>query len=220
MLRKINDRSSQEIFSNIYEYSLWGRSSNLLQPFYSGEGSDDGEIVSKYVEAVTGFLKQFKTKPDVIDLGCGNFFVGSKIRPFCGSYTACDIVPELIEHNKIAYKDLDVNFKVLDISVDNLPKGDIMFVRQVLQHLSNEEIIKFISKIASSCNFLILTEHLPKNRFKANINKSTGSNIRLSMNSGVLITAPPFNFSAKEEFVLCEVQDSGGVIKTIIYSIT
>ena len=38
-------------------------------------------------------------------------------------------------------EDLDVDFRVLDITSDEIPPGDVCFVRQVLQHLSNQSII-------------------------------------------------------------------------------
>lgn len=88
-------------------------------------------------------------KPDVVDLGCGDFKVGSQLRPWCGRYTACDVVPDLIAFNRTAFTQLDVDFRVLDMVEDPLPAGDVVFVRQVLQHLSNAAISKAIAKIAS-----------------------------------------------------------------------
>ena len=46
------------------------------------------------------FLLSLPKKPDVVDLGCGDFVIGSKLRKFCNKYIAVDIVDELINFNK------------------------------------------------------------------------------------------------------------------------
>ena len=156
MLRYIRSRlrslkyrglSTQETFSRIYETGAWGRSDDLSTPFCSGRGSRDNVIVSIYVNAVRDFLSKFDKKPSVVDLGCGDFYVGSQIRAWCGDYTACDIVPHLIEHNKKQYKALAVNFRQLDVIRDELPDADVAFIRQVLQHLSNNQILEVTRKL-------------------------------------------------------------------------
>lgn len=211
--------STKEIFSEIYQKNLWGKSDNPDQPYYSGAGSHDKAITSVYLESVSSFLQTFSTKPAVVDLGCGDFFIGSQLRPYCGQYIACDIVSELIEYNKIKYKELDVDFKNLDLITEALPSGDIVFIRQVLQHLSNEQIQKLISKL-SSYRYLILTEHLPKlKNFVPNLDKKPGSGIRLGYHSGIVLTLPPFHLKVVNEKVLCEAEEVDGVIKTLLYKL-
>ena len=93
---------------------------------------------------VNVILKKFSSKPNVVDLGCGDFAVGSMLRKDCNNYIAVDILDKLINKNKKIYKNLNVDFRTLDFTKDNLPEGDICFVRQVLQHLSNTIIIKIV----------------------------------------------------------------------------
>ena len=69
--------STQEVFSKIYREGAWGASDKEGQTFYSGSGSHDSAIVSEYVASVNAFLKTLPEKPDVVDLGCGDFAVGS-----------------------------------------------------------------------------------------------------------------------------------------------
>lgn len=210
--------STQEIFSKIYKSGVWGKSSDPNLPFYSGSGSHDKKVTNVYLAQITSILQNLPKKPNVVDLGCGDFSIGSKVRPFCNNYIACDIVPELIIYNKEKYKNFNVDFKCLDLITDPLPKGDIVFIRQVLQHLSNEQILKFVSKIYSSCNILILTEHLPKlNSFKPNLDKPAGPDIRTGINSGIVLTEPPFNLIAVDKQLICEVDEDGGIIRTILY---
>jgi SAM-dependent methyltransferase len=217
VLEEYRSLSTQEAFTRIYEKGLWGKSGDSLQPFFSGLGSHDQTIVSTYIKSVQVFLSTFAEKPNVVDLGCGDFFVGSKIRPLCGNYIACDIVPKLIEFNKEKYKALSVDFRVLDLTSDELPNGDIVIVRQVLQHLSNEQILCGLPKISSKYKYLILTEHLPAVKdFEHNLDKPAGPDIRASIASGIVLTSPPFNLKPKSERELCQADAAGEIIPTII----
>ncbi len=206
-------------FNEIYEKNLWGNSGKASRQYYSGVGSHDGSIVIPYIEAVQDLLTEFDTKPDVVDLGCGDFFIGSSIRSFCGSYTACDVVEPLISYNKSKFKNLNVDFKHLDITKDTIPSGDMLIVRQVLQHLSNKDISRFVESINSNYKMLLLTEHLPfEKNFKPNIDKESGQNIRLDFNSGVDLTVEPFNLKFLFKKEICNVEGYGGRIVSTLYS--
>jgi SAM-dependent methyltransferase len=217
--------STQQAFSKAYEKGEWGLSSDPSQRFFSGLGTHDSETSKTYLDAVKSFLSTFTEKPDVVDLGCGDFYIGSNIRPYCGRYTACDIVPALIEFNKDRFKSMDVDFRVLDLTEDELPDGDVVFIRQVLQHLSNEQIKKALPRISSKYKYLVLTEHLPHDEvFTHNLDKQAGPgpHIRAHIStgvvySGIVVTSPPFDLKVKEERHLCEVRVSDGRIRTTLY---
>ncbi len=211
----------QQAFAKIYEEGAWGRSDDPSQPFFSGSGSHDGRVIDAYVDAIQGFLSTFETKPDVVDLGCGDFFVGSKLRRFCGRYTACDIVPELVAFDRQRYKDLDVDFRVVDLTTDELPAGDVVFIRQVLQHLSNAQILQALPAICAKYKYLVLTEHLPGTpAFAHNLDKRVGPEIRTGSGSGIVLTSPPFNLKAESERALCNVAEYGGIIRTTLYTLS
>lgn len=209
-LRKAQSRA--EIFSLIYKHNMWGGS----EDFCSGHGSSDPEIVQPYFEAVSTFLSSFASPPDVCDFGCGDFQVGSKIRPLCGRYVAADVVPELIERNKQRFGDLDVAFKVVDIVTDELPTGDIAFIREVLQHLSNPEIQSILPKLAKF-RYVVVTEAVPQDDFIANIDKPAGFNIRISRASGVDLEKSPFDFPVKSSRVICQVLNGTAYLRTTVY---
>lgn len=219
--QKYKGMTTQQVFTKIYEECAWGKSKDPSQKYCSGLGSHDTSIVSEYIESIRSFLGSFDKKPNVVDLGCGDFFIGSAIRNLCENYTACDIVPNLIAFNREKYKELNVDFQLLDFTEDKLPKGDIVFIRQVLQHLSNKHIKKAIPRISSNYKFLVLTEHLPKNKeFEPNLDKPAGPNIRLSIGSGLVLTTFPFNLKVVDERVLCEVPQFGGIIRTTVYTLS
>ena len=48
----------------------------------------------------------FNNKQNVVDLGCGDFSIGSQIRKNCNDFIAIDIFDELIEANKKKFKDM------------------------------------------------------------------------------------------------------------------
>ena len=207
-----------DVFTRIYEEGTWGNSPDPTRRYFSGSGSASSKIVEPYVRAIESFLLSLERKPDVVDLGCGDFFVGSRIRGLCGRYIACDIVVPLIRYNAERWREMNVDFRVVDITHDPIPAGDVFVVRQVFQHLSNEQIVAALEKIVSSCRFLVVTEHLPRSKlFRPNLDKPAGPDIRLRINSGVVLTEPPFNLQATREEVLCEVAEYGGRIKTTLF---
>lgn len=213
---QFTDLPLKQVFTKIYEDRRWGKSSDPEQRYYSGVGSHEPAIVSAYTEALGNFLASFERKPDVVDLGCGDFSIGAKIRHLCGNYVAGDIVEPLIAWNRQRYDGVD--FRVLDITRDALPAGDVVFIRQVLQHLSNAQILAVLPKITGAFKYLVLTEHLPvAEQFPPNLDKPAGPNIRLSSGSGIIITQAPFNLPVLEETRLCEAPEGGGIIRTMLY---
>jgi hypothetical protein len=103
---------------------------------------------------------------------------------------------------------------------DDIPTGDVLILRQVLQHLSNDDISAFTQSIPRDFSYLLLTEHLPSdNDFIANRDKVSGPDIRLGIGSGVVLTKPPFNLDFKSETKLLSVPQLGGSIVTTLYEL-
>lgn len=217
MDRLYKDKTPEQVFSHIYEKGLWGGTPEF--PFFSGVGSHDEAVVTGYVRAVGEWLAGFPQPPDVVDLGCGDFNVGRQLRPLCGSYVACDVVPALVASNRTRYAAMNVDFRHLDITAAPLPGGQVVFIRQVLQHLSNEQISRVVAKLGQY-RHVVLTEHLPGTRdFQPNLDKPTGHGIRVGAvpASAVVLTAPPFDFRPATTRVLLEVPSEGGVVQTVVY---
>ena len=214
-------RSNLEIFSEVYEKGLWGQSPEANDNFFSGAGTHDPILVNVYQKVVSNFLATFSRKLDAVDLGCGDFTVGSKIRPLCRNYIACDVVDSLIERNQIKYADCDVDFRSIDAVTDELPPGEVVFVRQVFQHLSNHAISKVVAKIQRKYPIMIVTEHLPLwDEFVPNRDSPTGSSTRIIHEdgpSGVVLTESPFNLELRREIRLLDIFDQGGYIRSHAY---
>jgi len=200
-------RPASEIFSEIYRRQLWGRPAGERQ-FSSGHGSYMDLHVVPYVAAVGQFVGGLSWKPSVVDLGCGDFNVGSRIRRYFGTYIACDVALAVLEENKARYSNFDVEFLQLDMIGDEFPDGDICIIRQVLQHLCNADISRIVQKLRKY-QILILTEPLPRVEFTPNLDQPTGVSSRLARGipSGVVLTDPPFSLQVVSSQILCTTFD-------------
>ena len=81
LIKKFSNMDLKDVFKEIYLKKMWcpeHEKSNFK--FYSGLGSYYPEFVLKYLEETSSFLRSLSKKPDVVDLGCGDFVVGSKLR--------------------------------------------------------------------------------------------------------------------------------------------
>lgn len=218
--KRYQGMSLQEIFSSIYREGRWGRSGRADWQYFSGSGSHDPQIFGRYVDALGAFVQRLGGRPDAVDLGCGDFNVGSQVRGLFGHYTACDIVPEVIAANALRFADLNVDFRCLDLTRDALPSADVIMIRQVLQHLSNPDIKAFVRAVAGKCRTLIVTEHWPAAaQFPPNLDKPNGADIRLSIGSGVVLTEAPFNLAPLATEHLCSVPETNGQIVTVAYTL-
>jgi hypothetical protein len=201
----------------IYEKHLWGGSESK---FYSGEGSHLDELVQPYIKVVKEFLTSFEQPITVCDLGCGDFNVGKKLVKYTKNYIGVDIVERLIEYNKEKYKAENLEFQCLDIAADDLPVADCVMIRQVLQHLSNQEVQNILQKL-SAYQYVIVTEHIPEGEFVPNIDIISGQGIRLKKRSGINLLKSPFNLNIKEEKKLISISLNNGkeILQTVIYKL-
>ncbi|SIP91833.1 Methyltransferase domain-containing protein [Maribacter ulvicola] len=197
----------------VYEKNLWGSGGS---DFYSGEGSHNPEIVAPYIQAIIAFLSSHNNPISVCDLGCGDFNVGKELVGYTKKTIAVDIVPELIERNKEKYNISNLEFLCVDIAKEALPNADCAILRQVLQHISNEEVKKVANRLCGY-KYVIVTEHLPNKDFTPNLDIISGQGTRLKKNSGILLLEPPFNLKILEEQELLRVVDEHGVIVTWLY---
>lgn len=202
----------------IYEMKLWGGGQEFN--FYSGQGSHEPEIVTPYLKTIIAFFKSFKAALTVCDLGCGDFNIGKNLVSYTKKYHAIDIVAPLIAYNKEKFKEERLEFHCLDIATNQLPSGDCIILRQVLQHLSNDEVARVLHRI-TKFKYIILTEHLPNNTFEPNKDIISGQGIRLKKQSGLDILAAPFNFKIKEkkELLSVSLNNNKEVIVTTLYTV-
>jgi SAM-dependent methyltransferase len=180
-------RSAQEIFSEVYEKNLWGGAKGEM---YSGSGSRFAPA-ELYAETITKFIKDHSIST-VLDLGCGDFEIGKKIAAACNEYIGVDVVPELIARNSQLYANDHIRFICADITQEKLPHAELCLIRQVFQHISNQEIFKVLIEVRKY-PYLIVTEHHPHNPSGYNKDIVHGSRTRVEARSGVYLDMAPFN---------------------------
>lgn len=215
--RRFQHLTPTEVFTEIYRKRLWG--SDASHPFCSGSGSR-GRVAQEYVKFVSGFIFEHRIR-SVVDLGCGDFFIGSQLASLVDSYVGVDVVPELIEYLSVKYGAPNIRFCCIDITTaEPLPAADLCLIRQVFQHLSNEQIARVLRKL-DCYRFVLVTEHHPSPHrpFVPNKDKPHGPDTRLYDDSGVCLDQPPFNVAAREVLAVpaenCLIAD-GEMIRTYL----
>lgn len=219
---KYRNLPTGDVFKTIYDNKVWTPENKKHKfDYYSGFGSHNKNLTNRYIINVGKFLKSFKKKPTIVELGCGDFLVSSNFISFSKKFIGLDIYKKLIQHNKIKYKRFkNVKFDTLDFTIKEPPPADICIVRCVLQHLSNKMILNFLKNINNKYKYLVITEHCPKLlKFKPNLDIISGPSIRLYKNSAVDLSFSPFNMKYKKKKILCKTYSKliEGCLKTTLY---
>ena len=220
-LASFSELSMVEKFNKIYEENWWGgyRSDEKLD-FDSGHTSYLDYMIDAYVEALSSLVTDYRDITSVVDLGCGDFNVGKRISPLFENYTGVDIVETLVKRNNSLFASDAISFVCKDITKDDLPRADMICIRQVLQHLSNADIANFLNKILGNYKYLVVTETMHRSwRFKPNKDIVTGPGVRFHKKSGVVLDAPPFSLQHIEKKVLCDPAFGKEYVVTTLYKL-
>ena len=173
----------EHTFSNIFTKDLW-QSNRKHKESKSGAGS-----FLKNTKNVRNDLPDLLNKYDIksmLDIPCGDMNWISKLNLNI-DYVGADIVPELIAENKRNYP--SIQFKVLDIVNDKLPKMDVLLCRDCFVHLPLEYVKLAISNIRKAgIKYMLVTS------FPIEFNK----NISLGRWRPLNMQIEPFNLEAIE----------------------
>jgi len=124
----------KQVFEQIYAHNSWGHG--------SGEGSLPVHVRS-YVRFLQKFLRQQRVA-SVVDFGCGDWQFSRSI-PWDGiEYRGYDIVPAVVSANRRRYGSATVSFHEIGTTFDTLPPADLLIVKDVLQHWSDETVWSFL----------------------------------------------------------------------------
>ena len=146
------------VFTEVYETNKWGDNDNPKYEGSSGLGSAIWYNKKTYIPFIHKFLKKYKIK-SVVDLGCGDFRIGlllygkAKI-----DYTGYDAYKGVIDYNNDKFKEhKHFHFIHSDFTSvkdrENINNADLCIIKDVLQHLPNDIIIKFMDYIVKSNKF-------------------------------------------------------------------
>lgn len=191
------DRS--QAFNYIYSHKKWGEDKIKCKKYYSGKGSYEEQYVLPYIAVIRAMIKDRGIK-SIVDLGCGDFNVGKAIMEDTVNvkYVGVDIVQGMIDELSEEYGAKNIDFKCLDIVDNDLPEADLCLIRQVLQHLDNDEIQQILSKL-DKYKYVVITEHVTEKSMakKYNCDKVHGQDARIEYGSGVYLEEEPYCLHVK-----------------------
>ncbi len=217
--------TTEEIFTEIYQNHKWD---GLRGDFCSGDGSINPQIVEPYLAVIAEMAASEGFRGlTFVDLGCGDFRIGQQLLLLCSNYIGVDIVKPLIQQNRKEYGNATTQFFHLDIVESELPDGDVCFLRQVLQHLSNQQILTVLPKL-SRYKWVFITENYPLDEqvVQPNLDQPcwVGTRVDRIPPSAVYLSLPPFNLPKPSLRKILEVSGNGrgkeykpGVIRTFLY---
>ena len=130
--------TNAEIFDRIYRSNTWG--------FGSGSGSIP-MFNKSYLEFVNGFLRAHKDIKTIVEIGCGDWQIGKYLDLAERMYIGCDVSGFIIEKVQKRFSSPHVQFLQLDAVRDGLPIGDLVIVKDVLQHLPNQDVFRLLQKL-------------------------------------------------------------------------
>ncbi len=189
--RHLQNKQPEQIFADVYKENTWGGEKGT---FYSGVGTSNPNT-RIYLDNLIAFVKEHKIQK-ILDIGCGDFSIMKQLtEAVVVDYTGADVVEDLVNHHQLKFQNERTRFIQLNAINDSLPPADLVTIRQVLQHLSNDQIKKILGKL-SAFRYVLITEHVPvTDDAEYNLDKIAGPHIRMRVNSGVFIDKPPFNIT-------------------------
>lgn len=198
-----SEYSTEHVFSEIYEKKIWGE--NSAGEGWSGGGSSY-ETTIEYRIFLEKFLKAYRIS-SVVDLGCGDWEFSKYINWNNIDYLGLDTVPMLIQKNNARFSQINIQFKYADAVQDNLPPADLLICKDVLQHLTNQDILK-ISRQFKNYKYCLITNGVDFTTLS-----SDNRDIERGDYRPLDLTKPPFNIACKKIFLY---RSGGFMMQTIL----
>ena len=152
-------------FADFYKPgSAWGGS--------SGPGSSAYHTI-EYRAYLQKFLAMNQIT-SVIDIGCGDWRFSQHV-DFSGiRYIGLDVVPEVIDQNQHRFGGDNISFRAMPDDLRKLPEAQLVIVKDVLQHLSNQKILEFRELVFERYPFSLITNSFEKLNTPKNIDIRAG----------------------------------------------
>jgi hypothetical protein len=168
-------------FELIYKSGYW-------KPFFGGSLSGAGsnfDATENIRRELPTLLREFNIQ-SMLDCPCGDLYWISQIDLQGIKYIGGDIVPDIIKENQSKFDSDKSEFMELNIIEDQLPTVDLVFVRDCLVHLEEQQIIDSIKNIVDSGSGYFASTTYPKiTKNQKPINKDRWRQLNL--------TLPPFS---------------------------
>ncbi len=147
-------KSREEVFGMIHRQNLWASPETV-----SGHGSTMAET-QPIRQALPALVRELGIRT-VLDLPCGDFHWMREMAPHFESYKGGDIVPQMVEANRVKYGSDKVEFLHLDVVSSPLPAADLVIVRDCWVHLSFAEVLQALANVRAAKITWLLATHFP-----------------------------------------------------------
>lgn len=184
--------SIETVFTDIYKNKTWV-SHNSLE---SGPGSLQ-ENAGDYIEFLNLVLSNFKIcyKPikSILDIGAGDGnllqYYNCIIDPSI-DYTGVDVVFDTIEKNREKYRDYsNINFLYANaITYEFSACYDLVIIKDVLQHLSNESIHRLLANLNNVGRYFLIVNDIPLTQPASPVDIVNGSHRPIVLSNFIDIT--------------------------------
>ena len=127
----------ESAFTSIYDKQVWGNGSG---------GGSDPEIAKPYATLLQNFLRDNQIK-SVVDIGCGDWQFSKRIDWSGIDYTGVDVVRSVVDRNNETFGKPGIRFMQGDITAIDLPRADLVIIKDVMQHWPNAAVFKVLPKL-------------------------------------------------------------------------
>ena len=175
---------TKSMFTEIYRNNLWNNEESL---------SGGGSTLNRTAKIREGLQELFLDREieSICDAGCGDFNWMKTVEFRTIKYIGIDIVADLISANKEKYEGENISFIDLDIIRDDLPTVDLIICREVLFHLSFQDVRAAIANFKRSKSRYLLVTHFPY--LSENIDVQTGRCRGIHFQKAPLNFPPPIS---------------------------
>ncbi len=125
----------------------------------SGQGASQDQT-AQLRAALPELLQELETHT-LLDLPCGDFSWMRQVTLPVAQYIGADLLPGLIAEHQTRYADDRRRFLVLDLTVDALPRADVLLCRDCLVHLSLADVARALANIKRGAIDYLLTTTFP-----------------------------------------------------------
>jgi SAM-dependent methyltransferase len=126
-----------------------------------GKGTSGAGSTLESTRLYRVFLQDFLAKHairSVVDAGCGDWRFSQAIDWTGIDYQGFDIVASVVDANRRRFGAANIRFALADIVRDELPPADLLIVKDVLMHLSNADITRFLGQLPRYRHVLIVND--------------------------------------------------------------
>jgi len=171
----------ESTFAPFYTENRWGDDESV-----SGPGSNLTRTAKLRVE-LPALLEEIGAQT-LLDAPCGDLNWMKDTQLPISRYIGVDVVPDLIARNQELYGNNEIQFMLLDLTRDALPRADVILCRDCFIHFSYRHIAAAVRNFKRSEATYLLTNSYPR--------WSTNTDIRTGDFRHLNLALPPFNFPA------------------------